>query len=54
MPESTPALNFTNSYMAAIKPFRRLIIYPAIMRRIELDWRKPTHELMDETTKAGF
>ena len=24
-----------NAYMAAIKPFRRLIVYPAMMRRIE-------------------
>jgi hypothetical protein len=27
------------AYMAAIKPFRHLIVYPALMRRIERDWR---------------
>ena len=36
------------AYMAAIKPLRRLIIYPAIMRQIGRDWPKPTHELIDE------
>jgi Protein of unknown function (DUF2867) len=27
------------AYMAAIKPFRYLLVYPALMRRIERDWR---------------
>jgi hypothetical protein len=27
-----------NAYMAAIKPFRHLIVYPAMMRGIEQDW----------------
>ena len=27
------------AYMAAIKPFRHLIVYPAMMRRIEREWR---------------
>ena len=26
-------------YMAAIKPFRHLIVYPALLRRIEREWR---------------
>ena len=26
-------------YMAAIKPFRHLIVYPALMRQIEREWR---------------
>jgi hypothetical protein len=26
-------------YMAAIRPFRHLIVYPAMMREIERDWR---------------
>lgn len=26
------------AYMAAIKPFRHLIVYPALMRIIERDW----------------
>jgi len=30
---------FGTAYMAAIKPFRYLIVYPAIMRQIERDWR---------------
>jgi hypothetical protein len=29
------------AYMAAIKPFRHLIVYPALMRAIERDWRTP-------------
>jgi len=32
------------AYMAAIKPFRHLIVYPAMMRQIGRNWRKPTHE----------
>ncbi len=27
------------AYMAAIRPFRHLLVYPAIMRRIEADWQ---------------
>jgi hypothetical protein len=27
------------AYMAAIKPFRYLIVYPALMRQIEREWR---------------
>jgi hypothetical protein len=26
-------------YMAAIRPFRHLIVYPAMMRQIERTWR---------------
>jgi hypothetical protein len=26
-------------YMAAIKPFRHLIVYPSMMREIEREWR---------------
>jgi hypothetical protein len=33
------------AYMAAIRPFRHLIVYPAMMRQIEREWCKPTHEL---------
>ena len=29
-----------SAYMAAIKPFRHLIVYPALMRRIERAWRE--------------
>lgn len=35
-------------YLAAIKPFRSLVVYPAMMRRIEQGWRPVT----DETTPA--
>ena len=34
------------AYMAAIKPFRYVIVYPALMRQIEREWRKPTHEIL--------
>ena len=27
------------AYMAAIRPFRHLVVYPAMLRRIERDWR---------------
>jgi hypothetical protein len=30
---------FGAAYMAAIKPFRYLFVYPALMRRIERDWQ---------------
>lgn len=30
-----------NAYMAAIRPFRHLIVYPAVFRQIERDWRAP-------------
>jgi len=30
---------FGNAYMAAIKPFRHLIVYPQMMRQLERRWR---------------
>ena len=33
---------FGTAYMAAIRPFRHLIVYPAMMRRIEREWRART------------
>ena len=30
---------FGNAYLAAIRPFRHLIVYPALMREIERAWR---------------
>jgi hypothetical protein len=30
---------FGTAYMAAIKPFRHLIVYPSMMRNIEREWR---------------
>jgi hypothetical protein len=31
---------FGKAYMAAIKPFRYLIVYPALMLMIEREWRE--------------
>jgi hypothetical protein len=31
---------FGAAYMAAIRPFRRLIVYPAMMRQIERKWQR--------------
>jgi hypothetical protein len=31
---------FGNAYMAAIRPFRHLIVYPAVMRETEREWRE--------------
>jgi Protein of unknown function (DUF2867) len=35
---------FGAAYMAAIRPFRHLIVYPALMRQIERKWRARTGE----------
>ena len=32
------------AYMAAIKPFRHLIVYPAMMREVEREWRAKPRE----------
>ena len=41
---------FGSAYMAAIRPFRHLIVYPAMMRQIERRWaiqtRAPTDDLI--------
>ena len=34
-----PNGQFGTAYMAAIRPFRHLIVYPALMRHIERNWR---------------
>ena len=39
---------FGSAYMAAIRPFRHLIFYPAAMRQIERKWRA----LADDPTPA--
>ncbi len=31
-----------NAYMAAIRPFRHLIVYPAMLQRLEREWRTST------------
>jgi hypothetical protein len=33
-----------NAYMAAIRPFRHLIVYPPLLREIERTWRGPAAE----------
>ena len=33
-----PASRFTPVYMALIKPFRHLVVYPAILKRIRKAW----------------
>ena len=35
---------FGTAYMAAIRPFRRLIVYPAMLRGIEREWRALTRQ----------
>ena len=34
-----PNGRFSRAYMAVIKPFRHLLVYPALMRSIERDWQ---------------
>jgi Protein of unknown function (DUF2867) len=35
------------AYMATIRPFRHLIVYPPAMKQIELAWRRPCGEVAD-------
>jgi hypothetical protein len=35
---------FGTAYMAAIRPFRHLIVYPAVLRAIEREWRALTRQ----------
>jgi hypothetical protein len=35
---------FGTAYMAAIRPFRHLIVYPAMLRAIEREWRALTRQ----------
>jgi hypothetical protein len=35
---------FGTAYMAAIRPFRHLIVYPALLRGIEREWRALTRQ----------
>jgi len=41
-------------YMAAITPFRHLIVYPAMMRQLERDWqaRRPAPDQPGELSHA--
>lgn len=38
-----PRGRFGQAYMAAIKPFRYLIVYPALMRQFEREWKASPH-----------
>jgi hypothetical protein len=40
-----------NAYMAAIRPFRQLIVYPSMMRQIEREWR--ARERREELATTG-
>ena len=33
-----PVHRFTRLYMAAITPFRRLVVYPAVIRKMQSTW----------------
>ena len=35
------------AYMAAIRPFRHLIVYPPMLRQIEREWRQRTQEVAE-------
>ena len=39
-----PNGTFGNVYMAAIRPFRHLLVYPAMLRQIEREWRERANE----------
>ena len=47
-----------NFYMQAIRPFRHLIVYPAMMRQIEREWRAgadaatPAHAYQSVSSRA--
>jgi hypothetical protein len=43
---------FRAAYMAAIRPFRHLIVYPAAMRQIDRQWRARTGMLKDNGAHA--
>ena len=42
-----------NAYMAAIRPFRHLIVYPALMREIERGWQARAGELTRGSLRVG-
>ena len=44
---------FGTTYMAAIKPLRYLIVYPALMRQIEREWRAPAIRWSREARNEG-
>jgi hypothetical protein len=36
---------FGNAYLMAIRPFRHLLVYPALLRRLERQWAAPTRAM---------
>jgi hypothetical protein len=40
-------------YMAAIKPFRHLLVYPALMRTLERDWRSLKQSVANDSYVLG-
>ena len=45
---------FGSAYMAAIRPFRHLIVYPALLRTIGREWRARSADPANEVGGAGF
>lgn len=39
-----PRGRFGSAYMTVIKPFRYLIVYPALLRHLDKSWRSRTHD----------
>jgi hypothetical protein len=44
---------FGTAYMAAIRPFRHLIVYPPLMRQIEREWRMDSGEPTPARAEGG-
>jgi hypothetical protein len=40
------------AYMAAIRPFRHLIVYPAMMRQMERDWTRSVRTSLPRTSRS--
>jgi hypothetical protein len=49
-----PNGRFGAAYMAAIKPFRYLFVYPALMRSIERDWQASASPSSTATSHPAF
>ena len=44
---------FTPIYMALIYPFRKLIVYPSLLRTVRLKWNEMKHSAQDECAILG-
>jgi hypothetical protein len=49
-----PNGRFGAAYMAVIKPFRYLLVYPALMRSIERDWKANASPSSTATSRPAF